>query len=219
MWFFLSRIFFFAFAFGFACVASSGWSVRHVTPGLFGTPRDRRSQQRQKVGKSTTEMSSRERRVYLARAMRVKWLAAAFRGVKGGKRMGVAGGWKGRACDVATRRRIVCKNLVKSLTKRQSDWVGVKRNAAANFGALRYKVGGELNNVFLLFTRSMRRPAGDISDKVACNFRGTLTSRRKKSHRITPQVSSTREYLYTPALRARFVPHVFICQVPHRVVY
>jgi len=26
---------------------------------------------------------------------------------------------------------------------------------------------------------------GDISDKVACNFRRTLTSRRKKSHRIT----------------------------------
>lgn len=37
---------------------------------------------------------------------------------------------------------------------------------------------------------------GDISDKVACNFRRTLTFRRKKSHRITPQLSSTREYLY-----------------------
>jgi len=52
---------------------------------------------------STTEMSSRERRVYFAWAMRVKRLAA-FRGER-----------------EETRRRIVCKNLVKSLTKRQSD--------------------------------------------------------------------------------------------------
>jgi len=48
-------------------------------------------------------------RVYFARAMRVKRLVA-FR-EEGGDEDG----------DVATRRRIVCKNLVKSLTKRQSD--------------------------------------------------------------------------------------------------
>jgi len=48
-------------------------------------------------------------RVYFARAMRVKRLAAFRRG---------EGDEDG---DVATWRRIVCKNLVKSLTKRQSD--------------------------------------------------------------------------------------------------
>lgn len=55
---------------------------------------------------------------------------------------------------------------------------------------------------------------GDISDKVACNFRRTLTFRRKKSHRITPQLSSTREHLYacvkSGSCRTR---DVFICEV------
>lgn len=84
---------------------------------------------------------------------------------------------------------------------------------------------------------------GDISDKVACNFRRTLTSPspapataapappRKKSHRITPQLSAVREYLYAPVPEGggrgydggavwfvRRVRGVFICQVSSRVV-
>lgn len=47
---------------------------------------------------------------------------------------------------------------------------------------------------------------GDISDKVACNFRRTLTSRRKKSHRITPQLSSARG-IFIRLYEEWFVPH------------
>lgn len=87
--------------------------MRHVIIG-FG-PRPLRSPRRPAaLGK---HRGNELERVYFARAMRVKRFAA----FRGGGRGGGKGEEKGAKRVTPTRRRIVCKNLVKSLTKRQSD--------------------------------------------------------------------------------------------------
>lgn len=107
---------------------ASGCAVRHVTTG-FG-PRLLRSPRRPANAKVSGNECSRE---YISRGQCAWNDSRRFAGV-GGE------GWKG---ERVTRRRIVCKNLVKSLTKRQSDWVGVKRNAALTSEHFVIKLGVE----------------------------------------------------------------------------